>query len=155
MASNTDDQSSLLFLPTHEIRSKLALGETTSVGLVGLFLDQIERHNHAGLGLNAIVSACPRDIAVAQAKRLDEERSAGRIRSKLHGIPIIIKVGLFLVFSPLPFSKRRRVTMSPFPDSPGYRLGLRMQSSPASPLECLRLWGRMYLPVSGRGETRL
>lgn len=61
MASNTDDRSSLLFLPAREIRSKLAFGETTSVGLVDLFLDQIKRHNHAGLALNSILSACPRD----------------------------------------------------------------------------------------------
>lgn len=32
--------------------------------------------------------------AVQDAQRLDQERSEGRIRGSLHGIPILIKVGL-------------------------------------------------------------
>lgn len=67
-------------------------GRLTSEAPVESFLHQIEKHNHDGLKLNAITSVCPRDIAIKHARRLDEERRQEKIRSKLHGIPIIIKV---------------------------------------------------------------
>lgn len=67
-------------------------GHLCSEDLVNCFLDQIERHNNHGLKLNAILSVCPREVAVSQAKALDEERRLGKVRGELHGIPIIIKV---------------------------------------------------------------
>lgn len=76
----------------HEYQLRLSTGQLSSVTLVNSFLDQIARHNHSGLNLNAVLSVCPRDAALAQAQRLDQERAQGRIRSSLHGIPIIIKV---------------------------------------------------------------
>lgn len=56
-------------------------------------LDQSERHNSLGLKLNAVLSACSRDIAISEAEALDEERVQGKLRGDLHGIPIIVKVG--------------------------------------------------------------
>lgn len=67
-------------------------GHLCSEDLVNYFLDQIERHNKHGLRLNAIMSVCPREVAISQAKALDEERRQGKARGELHGIPIIIKV---------------------------------------------------------------
>ncbi|KAK7747238.1 hypothetical protein SLS53_001491 [Cytospora paraplurivora] len=75
----------------HEYQRLLSTGQLSSVALVNSFLDQIARHNHSGLKLNAVLSVCPRDTAIAQAQRLDQERGQGRVRSSLHGIPIIIK----------------------------------------------------------------
>lgn len=77
----------------HEYQTLIRDGHITSEDLVTSFLDQIDRHNHEGLKVNAILSVCPRDIAISQARTLDEERRQGKIRSDLHGIPIIIKVG--------------------------------------------------------------
>lgn len=71
-------------------------GQLTSEALVNIFLDQIGRHNHSGMKLNAVLSVCPRNLAVEQAKRLDEERRLGNIRSDLHGIPIILKASTVL-----------------------------------------------------------
>ncbi|ROV91721.1 hypothetical protein VPNG_09964 [Cytospora leucostoma] len=75
----------------HEYQHLLSTGQLSSVTLVNSFLDQIARHNHSGLKLNAVLSVCPRDAAIAQAQWLDQERGQGRIRGSLHGIPIIIK----------------------------------------------------------------
>lgn len=78
--------------PSHEYQQLMETGQLSSEILVNAFMDQIDRHNHNGLKLNAVLSVCPRDVAVSQARRLDEERRRGEIRSDLHGIPIIIKV---------------------------------------------------------------
>lgn len=82
----------LLFLPAHELQSKLTRNEITSVQLVEAFLAEIERNNHHGRGLHAIISTCPRDIALTRAKWLDEQRRLGNVQSKLHGIPVVLKV---------------------------------------------------------------
>lgn len=84
-----------LQLPAHEYQTLMRTGQLTSEVLVLSFLDQIERHNHSGLNLNAVLSVCPRNRAVAQARRLDEERRQGKMRSGLHGIPIILKASIW------------------------------------------------------------
>lgn len=83
-----------LQLPAHAYRTLLDEKQLTSEVLVNHFLDQIERHNTNGLGLKAIISVCPRQIALMHARALDEERQNGRLRSDLHGIPIILKVSV-------------------------------------------------------------
>ena len=82
----------LLSCSAEDLQLKLLHGETTSTELVNVFLEQIECHNRRGMGLNAVISACPRPVALELAERLDEERQKGQLRSKLHGIPIIVKV---------------------------------------------------------------
>lgn len=81
-----------LQLPAHAYQTLLENKQLTSEDLVTLFLDQIGRHNTNGLELKAISSVCPRKIAMRHARALDKERQEGRIRSNLHGIPMIIKV---------------------------------------------------------------
>lgn len=80
--------------PAHVYQQRMRDGKLSSQSLVSAFLDQIDRHNEQGLGLRAVLSACPRGIALAQASQLDEERQRGDTRSDLHGIPIMIKVSL-------------------------------------------------------------
>ncbi|KAF2756644.1 amidase signature enzyme [Pseudovirgaria hyperparasitica] len=60
----------------------------TSVDLVNIYLDEIERHNGY---LKAVICTAPRKGLEQQASQLDEARRAGRLRSRLHGIPILIK----------------------------------------------------------------
>ncbi|GJN78177.1 hypothetical protein PLIIFM63780_001670 [Purpureocillium lilacinum] len=81
----------LHFLSAGELQRKLEAGDTTSVKLVSHFLDQIERHNWQGRKLNAVTATLPRELAMARATELDEERLNGVVRGPLHGIPIIIK----------------------------------------------------------------
>ena len=77
-----------------ELASKLAAGDLTSVDLIEHYLAQIEAHNHNGMGLRAIVSMPSREQLLARAKELDLERQHGETRGPLHGVPIVVKVGI-------------------------------------------------------------
>ena len=70
----------------------------TSVDLVELYLDQIARHNHVGMRLNAIISTAPKTDVIEQARKLDSERLQKGSRGSLHGIPMVVKV----IFSSVP-----------------------------------------------------
>ena len=76
-----------------QLRDLLQSGRLTSVEIVDTYITQIEQHNHAGLKLNALISVAPLDLLQRTARALDQERKDGRVRSALHGIPIVIKVG--------------------------------------------------------------
>ena len=72
-----------------DLSDALDKGYITSELLVKLYLDRIEAYNS---DFNAI-----REInndAVNEAKKLDEERREGIIRSSLHGIPILVKTNI-------------------------------------------------------------
>jgi amidase len=81
----------ILTTDSAELQVLLATGKTASVDIVEALLDQIDKHNAKGLKLNAIISTTPRELALSIAKNLDVERSQGKIRGPLHGIPITIK----------------------------------------------------------------
>ncbi|KAJ8130466.1 hypothetical protein O1611_g3163 [Lasiodiplodia mahajangana] len=81
----------VLTTTAQELQSFLKDGSLTSVEIVRLYLDQIDRHNHRGAKLNAMISVAPYDQLMARATQLDEERSGGRLRGPLHGIPILVK----------------------------------------------------------------
>jgi amidase len=71
------------------LQSDLAAGRVTSRKLVAAYLARIEALDRSGPKLNSILSLNP--DALEQAKALDEERRAGRVRSALHGIPVLLK----------------------------------------------------------------
>lgn len=81
----------LLVATAGDLQKGLSSGHLTSVELVDAYLDQIEKHDGY---LHAIISKPPRASLFEQARKLDEERQSKSIRGKLHGIPILIKVGL-------------------------------------------------------------
>ena len=74
-----------------ELQEKLTKGILTSQQLVAVYLKQIEKHNHHGLHLNAVIALAPTEQLQAQARKLDEERHAGKVRGPLHGIPLLVK----------------------------------------------------------------
>ena len=75
-----------------DLRHLLARGEIHSVDLIKVYLDQIDRHNHKGMELNAVISTAPEEVVFQQAIILDQERAEGSLRGPMHGIPVIIKV---------------------------------------------------------------
>ncbi|KAJ6015648.1 hypothetical protein N7540_010239 [Penicillium herquei] len=77
-----------------ELQKLLAAGTITSVGIVEVFLSQIEHHNVNGLKLNAMITTTPKDILLSIAQQRDRERQEGIIRGPLHGIPISVKVAI-------------------------------------------------------------
>lgn len=81
----------VLTLTASQARDLLDQKALTSVQLVEAYLAQIEKHNHQGLHLNAIISVAPRDKTLELARRLDHERSSGHVRGPLHGIPFVCK----------------------------------------------------------------
>jgi amidase len=80
-------------LPTTaaQLQTLLTKGKITSVQIVETYLQQIEKHNHAGAKLNAVIATPERAIVLAKAAVLDGERKAGNLRGPLHGVPIIVK----------------------------------------------------------------
>lgn len=75
-----------------DLRQLLAHGKVSSSDLVKGYLKQIDKHNHKGMWLNAVISIAPEEDILWQADALDQERAEGKIRGPMHGIPVIIKV---------------------------------------------------------------
>jgi len=69
-----------------ELQEAMKTGQITSVALTQFYLQRIESENPK---LNAIIAVLPN--ALANARMLDKERANGKIRSPMHGIPIVIK----------------------------------------------------------------
>ena len=74
-----------------DLASQLDAGETTSVRIVGALTDRIAQLDAPGteVELRSIIALAP--DATAAARRADEERTAGLVRSRLHGIPVLVK----------------------------------------------------------------
>lgn len=71
------------------MQDRMAAGTLTSEGLVRAYLERIAAIDDAGPMLNAVIATFP--DAIEQARALDAERAAGRVRGPMHGIPILIK----------------------------------------------------------------
>jgi amidase len=72
-----------------EINTAFAKGKLTSEKLVQAYLKRIEAYDKKGPTINAVITLNPK--ALAEAKALDRERRAGKVRGPLHGIPIVLK----------------------------------------------------------------
>jgi len=72
-----------------ELNAAFGAGSLTSEKLVTLYLARIAAYDKQGPALNAVITLNPN--ALAEAKLLDAERRAGKVRGPLHGIPIVLK----------------------------------------------------------------
>jgi len=72
-----------------DIQQALESGQVSSAELVRQYLARIETFDQAGPTLNSIVSI--NAAAAEQAMALDRERATTGPRSKMHGIPILVK----------------------------------------------------------------
>lgn len=73
-------------LPLTQVQAALASGAASSEQLTGLYLERIAR---SGPVLNAVRETNPDALAIAAG--LDRERREGRVRSPLHGVPLLLK----------------------------------------------------------------
>lgn len=64
-------------------------GDLTSVQLVQMYLDRIEKYDQQGPEIQALINVNPNALQVA--RMLDAERRSSGPRSPLHGIPVILK----------------------------------------------------------------
>jgi amidase len=72
-----------------EARDRMAAGELTSEALTRAYLRRIAEVDDGGPLLGAVIEVNAK--AADEARALDEERKAGKVRGPLHGIPILIK----------------------------------------------------------------
>jgi hypothetical protein len=77
---------------TVQLQQLLDAGSLTSVKAVTAYLDQIARHNTAGLKLHAVIDTPPRPLVLKLAQALDDERAHQGARGPLHGVPVLVKV---------------------------------------------------------------
>jgi amidase len=76
-------------LSASEARDRLAAGTVTSRALTQAYLDRIAATDDAGPRLEAVIELNP--SALAEAEALDVERTSGKVRGPLHGIPVLVK----------------------------------------------------------------
>jgi len=81
----------LAHLSAHEILQRLSAGGLTSLDLVDTLLERIAQIDapDSVIALNAIAAVNADARAIARER--DDERTAGRLRGPLHGVPVIIK----------------------------------------------------------------
>jgi amidase len=74
-----------------ELSDALATNQTTSVEIVTALMDRIAAIDQpqSEFELRSVLALAP--DAITSAKRSDEERSQGSLRSPLHGVPILVK----------------------------------------------------------------
>ena len=72
-----------------ELQAAMASGALTAEKLTQMFLARIDAYEKSGPRLHALINVNPH--ALDDARALDAERKAGKVRGPLHGIPIVLK----------------------------------------------------------------
>jgi amidase len=72
-----------------ELQQAMTSGRFTSHSLTRKYLDRIEDIDKHGPAINSVIELNPDALAIAA--EMDKERKAGRMRGRLHGIPVLIK----------------------------------------------------------------
>jgi len=72
-----------------DLQRAFSKGTLTAEKLTGIYLARIAAYDQQGPAINTVITANPH--ALDEAKALDAERKAGKVRGPLHGIPIVLK----------------------------------------------------------------
>jgi amidase len=72
-----------------QLQEAMESGELTSRELTQAYIDRINEIDHAGIRLNSVMEINSDALAIADQR--DREREEGRVRSPLHGIPVLLK----------------------------------------------------------------
>ncbi len=86
---STADDLDLETVGVAQVAMAMAQGRVTSADLVAGYLARIDALDRRGPAVHAI--RCINPDAEIDARRLDAERRDGRLRSPLHGVPVLIK----------------------------------------------------------------
>jgi len=79
----------LIDIDIKTLRNAFETGEITSYQLVIEYFKRIAKYDKSGPYLNSVLEINPDAIDIATA--MDRERAQGKIRSPLHGVPILLK----------------------------------------------------------------
>jgi amidase len=71
------------------LQQKMQSKEYTSRSITELYLKRIDAVDKNGPKLNSVIELNPDALAIADA--MDKERTAGKVRGPLHGIPVLVK----------------------------------------------------------------
>jgi len=85
-ASKTDELEEATIA---ELQEGMRGGKWSARELAEKYIERIERFDRKGPALKSVIELNPDALSLAAA--LDRERKAGRVRSPLHGVPILIK----------------------------------------------------------------
>ena len=88
-ANEINDDFELNEISVTELQEKMSKGIYSSEQITKMYLQKIEAVDKNGPRLNSVIELNPDAIDIAKA--MDKERKEGKIRSALHGIPILIK----------------------------------------------------------------
>lgn len=72
-----------------QLQQAMSARKITSEWLVNAYIERIRALNTHGPGLNAV--RVLNDDALEEAKQADRDRSRGRVRGPMHGIPVLVK----------------------------------------------------------------
>lgn len=83
------EEADLEELTILEMQEKMNNGNLTSQSITEWYLEKIKQIDKTGPALNSVIEVNPDAMDIA--KSLDAERKQGKVRSALHGIPVLIK----------------------------------------------------------------
>jgi amidase len=72
-----------------DLQKGMTSGKYTAQLLVQKYLERIDEIDKRGPAINSVIEINPEALAIART--LDNERKAGRVRGRLHGVPVLIK----------------------------------------------------------------
>lgn len=83
------DEFELNEITIDQLQEMMASGKTTAKAITEMYLKRIDAVDKKGPAINAVIEINPDAVKIAE--QLDAERKAGKVRGKMHGIPVLIK----------------------------------------------------------------
>lgn len=83
------DDFSLNEITIDQLQKMMQEGKMTSKSITELYLKRIAAMDKKGPAINAVIEINPDAMKIAE--EMDKERKVGKVRSRMHGIPVLIK----------------------------------------------------------------